>query len=218
MGPKQAWRVLTLVIMLLTAVSTVVLISLGYDAYPVLFLALVTVLVYFYVLYKRYHVEVVPGSDIMLFDDPDDLRILAGIYGLDGKGDTEELRARLIAFARSNKEKAFTWVAPRAVVAFGSVFELADGATPCTELQRPSAKNLVGGRTRSPSRRANIRACPVCDAAVESSGSICAECGADIEFYTVLSESKVGKRLISRKNVAVRRKLRYDVPTLGEDR
>ena len=81
-----------------------------------------------------------------------------------------------------------------------------------------STRGLFGGKPRSPERLKRLRACPICDNRVGKSGGICGECGADLEFYSALSESKVGKRLISEKADGVRRKLRYDVPLLGENR
>jgi hypothetical protein len=81
-----------------------------------------------------------------------------------------------------------------------------------------SGKGLVGGRPRSPERLEKLKVCPICDNRLKKPGGICSECGADLEFYSVLSESKVGKRLISEKAGGVRRKLRYDVPLLGENR
>jgi hypothetical protein len=228
MEPKQAWRAFSLIVFLVDASSVAALVDIGYDPTPVVFSALVVVLVYIYVLYKRYHVEVVPESDIKLFDDIDDLRILSRIYGTDEKGDEEALRQRLIQFVRANGDNAFTWVAPRSVLAFGSALELPPSLpakTPTEPLrQRDLAgppkrqRVLVGGRSRSPSRLAGIKACAVCDAQVAKSEPICPECGADLEFYSVLSESKVGRRIVSKKSDAVRRKLRYTVPSLGETR
>jgi hypothetical protein len=228
MEPKQAWRALSLIVFLVDAASAAVLVGIGYDPTPVAFSALVVILAYIYVLYKRYHVEVVPESDIKLFDDIDDLRILSRIYGTDEKGDEEALRQRLVQFVRANGNKAFTWVAPRSVLALGSALELPPSLrarVPTRPLeQREGAgaparqRVLVGGKPRSPSRLAGIKACPVCDSQIAKSEPICHECGADLEFYSVLSESKVGRRLVSGKSEAVRRKLRYSVPSLGETR
>lgn len=213
------------------AISTA-LVDMGYDSMPIALSALVTIMAYLYALYKRYHVEVVSESDIKLFDDIDDLRILSRIYGTDDSGDAEVLRQRLIKFVRANEDRAFTWVAPRSVLAFGSAFELAP-PPPAREpakrvswlagqLAEPAASHrqrvLLGGKSRSNARLLSIKTCPMCDAQTPESGTICTECGADLEFYTVLSESKVGKRLISEKSSAVRRKLRYAVPSLGEIR
>jgi hypothetical protein len=228
MEPKQAWRAFTLILFLVDVASAAALLDIGYDPFPVIFSALVVILIYTYILYKRYHVEVVPESDIKLFDDIDDLRILSRIYGTDENGDEEALRQRLIQFVRASGDNAFTWVAPRSVLALGSALELPP-SPPAKTTTRPLEQRdragaparqrvLVGGKSRSPSRLAGIKACPVCDAQVARSEPICPECGADLEFYTVLSESKVGRRLVSKKSDAVRRRLRYAVPSLGETR
>lgn len=226
MEPKQAWRALSLIVFLVDVASAAALVDIGYDPIPVILSALVVILIFIYVVYKRYHVEVVPESDIKLFDDIDDLRILSRIYGTDEKGDEEALRQRLVQFVRANGDKAFTWVAPRFVLAFGSALELPrsiPAKTPTKPLEQRDGtvvqirqRVLVGGKSRSPSRLAGIKACSICDAQVAKSDPICPECGADLEFYSVLSESKVGKRLVSEKSDAVRRKLRYSVPSLGE--
>jgi hypothetical protein len=228
MEPKQAWRALSLIVFLVDVASAAALVGIGYDLTPVIFSALVVILVYIYVLYKRYHVEVVPESDIKLFDDIDDLRILSRIYGTDEKGDEEALRQRLVQFVRANGGKAFAWVAPRSVLALGSALELPPSVpakAPAKPLEQQDGAGaparqrvLVGGKSRSPSRLAGIKACSICDAQVARSEPICPECGADLEFYSVLSESKVGRRLVSEKSDAVRRKLRYAVPSLGETR
>jgi hypothetical protein len=228
MEPKQAWRAFSFIVFLVDVAFAAALLDIGYDPTPVVFSALVVILLYIYVLYKRYHVEVVTESDLKLFDDIDDLRILSRIYGTDEKGDEEELRQRLVQFVRANEDKAFTWVAPRSVLALGSALELPpsmpaksptnileqrDGAGPPTR-----QRVLLGGKMRSPSRLAGIKSCSICDAQVARSAPTCPECGADLEFYSVLSESKVGRRLVSKKSDAVRRKLRYAVPSLGETR
>lgn len=208
---------MSLIVVLAVFLAAAVLIDMDADPFEVALVSLIALVVYGYVLYKRYHVEVVPESDIDLFDDPDDLRILCSIYGLDDCDDESKARKRLVDFVRTNRGRAYTWVAPRAVLTFGSTFELTPplrsapvGAVP--------AKPLVGGKARSDSRLSGIRSCPLCDAAVSGKTTICPECGTDLEFYSALSETKIGKRLISRKNVAVRRKLRYSVPSSGDDR
>jgi hypothetical protein len=228
MEPKQAWRAFSLIVFLVDVAFAAALLDIGYDPTPVVFSALVIILVYIYILYKRYHVEVVPESDVKLFDDIDDLRILSRIYGTDEKGDEEALRGGLIQFVRANEDKAFTWVAPRSVLALGSALELPPSLSakaPTKPLeQRDGAvaparqRVLLGGKSRSPSRLAGIKACSICDARVARSEPVCPECGADLEFYSVLSESKIGRRLVSKKSDAVRRKLRYAVPSLGETR
>lgn len=223
MGPKQAWAAFSFIALAWDVVLALVLLQLGYDGYPVALVTGSAALIYIYVVYKRYHVEVVPESDIMQFDDVNDLRILSGIYGLDTSGTHSELRERLLTFARANRDKAFVWIAPRSVISLGSALEVPAESAFATErpADRPSTvstRGLVGGRPRSPERLKRLRACPICDNRVGKSGGICNECGADLEFYYTLSESKVGKRLISEKADGVRRKLRYDVPLLGENR
>jgi hypothetical protein len=220
MGPKQAWVVFSFIALSTDIVLALGLLGLGFDGYPVALLAGLAALVYVYVVYKRYHVEVVPESDLVQFDDVDDLRILSSIYGLDVRGTEGEVRERLIAFARANKENAFVWIAPRSVISIGSALEVPAG--PNTPMERrtdkppaASPRGSAGGMSRGPER---LKACPICDNRVRRLDGICSECGADLEFYYALSESKVGKRLISEKAESVRRKLRYDVPLLGENR
>jgi hypothetical protein len=223
MGPRQAWVAFSFIVFAADFVLALGLLELGYDWYPVALVTGSAALIYIYVLYKRYHVEVVPESDILQFDDVDDLRILSSIYGLDIQGTEKDLRDRLLVFARANEDNAFVWVAPRSIISLGSALEVPTGVALATErpADRPSTvstRGLFGGRPRSPERLKRLRACPICDNRVGKSGGICSECGADLEFYSALSESKVGKRLISEKADGVRRKLRYDVPLLGENR
>jgi len=220
MGPKQAWEVFSFIALAADLVLALGLLGLGYNGYPVALLAGSIALIYIYIVYKRYHVEVVPETDVMLFDDVDDLRTLSSIYGLDNNGTEQELRNSLLAFARTNRDNAFVWVAPRSVISLGSALEVPSGPIAAAErlADRSSSSALVGGKPRSPERLRRLRACPICDSPVSKSEIICIECGADLEFYSALSESKVGKRLISEKAEDVRRKLRYDVPLLGENR
>ncbi len=223
MGPRQAWIVFSFIALVADFVLALGLLRLGYDSYAVALVTGSIALIYIYVVYKRYHVEVVPESDIMRFDDVDDLRILSSIYGLDTQGSGTDLRERLLAFARANENDTFVWVAPKSVVSLGSALEISSGPPlapqhPSDSPPAASTRGLVGGRPRSPEGLNALRACPICDSRVRKSGGICSECGADIEFYSALSESKVGKRLISEKADGVRRKLRYDVPLLGENR
>jgi len=219
-----------LLVVLAIAAACAGLLLLGYEQYQVAAIAIVVLAVYFYVLYKRYNVEVIPERDILLFEDPDDLRILCSIYGLDLSGGSALLRQRLIDFSRANKEQSFVWVVPRAVSRVGAMLEAAPqvehaasqrGATELVKQllsegarteKLPSA--LVGGKTRSQTRRLAIRACPVCDSPVQKTGHECVECGADLEFYLTLSESRVGRRLISEKAETRRRKLRYEVTAI----
>lgn len=215
MNPGQAWRVVSLIAVLALATAAALLVDVGYDPLAVTLLSAVVLIAYGYVLYKRYHVEVIPESDLALFDDPDDLRILCRIYGLETDGDEQSLRSRLGMFVNENHDRAFTWVAPKAVLALGSTFEMPSDENAIETRPRPDG-GLICGKTRSAARLSDISTCPVCDATVLAGAGSCSRCGADLEFYVALSETKVGKRLLSEKNVAVRRKLRYAVPSLGD--
>jgi len=216
MSPKNAWLTFSMLVVFGDIAAMIVLVDLGYPEMVVFAIGPVVLLFYFYVLYKRYHVEVVPESDIPLFTDPDDLRILCRIYGLDGDGPESDLRERLMTFSRANSPRPFAWVAPGLVQSLGEALEIPEireAADSGTE-----ARSLTGGKARSDSRLMNLDLCPVCDAELPIGGTTCAECGADLEFYAVLRESKVGRRLVSEKARVVRRKLRYDVPALEEKR
>jgi hypothetical protein len=137
-------------VVLVVAVSAALSVDMGYDSLAVVLVSAIVLIIYPYVLYKRYHVEVVPESDIALFDDPDDLRILCRIYGLYTDGDEADLRRRLVKFVRTNNAKAFTWVAPKAVLGFGSTFELSAKETASTKTL-PADKGLICGKERSES-------------------------------------------------------------------
>jgi len=215
MEPKQAWGAFSIVVILADAVATAVLIDLEYEPVLAAAIALIALLAYFYVLYKRYHVEVVPENDIMQFKDPDDLRILCGIYGLETTGNETELRNRLLGFARAHNDSAFVWVAPKTVLFFGTALEIPQA--PGGKSARP-ARSLLGGDAGSSARLAGVTRCPICDAKAPRKGSICKECGADLGFYLALGVSKVGKLVLSEKAGEVRRKLRYEVPSMGENR
>jgi Ca2+/Na+ antiporter len=210
------------VFVLAVVLAAVVLIDLGISPIPTLLLAIVVVVVYLYVLYKRYNVEVVPEADLRLFDDVDDLRILSSIYGLDCTGGEADLRARLTVFVRAHKDKAFVWVAPGGVARLAAALEVptetipkpVQPAPPKTLAERLVTETLAQTAPRAKTRLA-MKKCPVCDAVTKDREDICAECGADLNLYAVLAESKVGKRLASRKVVGARRKLRHRGPTLG---
>lgn len=222
MQPRQAWGAFTVVFVLALVLAAVVLVDLGSPFTPTFLLAVVAIIIYLYVLYKRYNVEVVPEADLKLFDDVDDLRILSSIYGLDCTGREADLRARLTAFVRANKDKAFVWVAPGGVAKLGAALEVPTETRPKPAEPAPT-KTLVerlvseapAQRARRSAARPAIKKCPVCDAVPKDREDICAECGADLSLYAVLMESKVGKRIASRKVVSARRRLRYQVPTLG---
>lgn len=214
MEPKQAWGVFSLLMLLAVAALVLAFVNMGFPVMVVASSGMVAILVYGYVLYKRYNVEVVPESDICLFTDTDDLRILCRIYGLDCSGEDQALRDRLMVFARKNRSKAFAWVAPKAVLSVGSALEVSEKTVQEPE-PAPAKPHLTGGLERSEARLTGIRSCPICDAKVSGKDRVCWECGADLEFYAVFQESKVGKRFVTEKAKEVRRKLRYDVPSLG---
>ncbi len=223
MRAEQAWGAFSLVFALAVIAVAATLFSLGHDPYLVGAFAAVAPMVYLYVLYKRYHIELVTEGDIALFRDPDDLRILCEIYGLESTGKAVVDRQRLRGFVRAHPGRAFVWVAPKPVRSVGSA--LAIPPPPVEEemtvpammkkllSDRPSEASLtgplVGGRKRSSARLASMSGCPVCDSPLGRSQAVCLRCGADLEFYSVLAESKVGRKLLSEKTEARKRKLRY---------
>lgn len=197
------------------ALVSALLIASGEEVYFVLPFAVVSTAIYLYIIYKRYRVELVTEGDVRLFDDPDDLRILCAIYGLRRTGTPNWLRHRLAQFARANADIAFVWVAPRALRRIASGLEL---TMEKEEAELPenlhqfvvrliteegaddwSDRPLVWGKKRSRSRLISIEACPICDADVKGGGAVCRECGADLEFYDALAESRVGRRLLAER-------------------
>src|SRR4030042_405298 len=106
MEPKQAWGAFSLLILLADVAVVLALVNMGYPDMVVVSLGMLVLLVYGYVLYKRYNVEVVPEADICLFTDTDDLRILCRIYGLDCSGGELGLRVRLSAFVEETRDRA----------------------------------------------------------------------------------------------------------------
>ncbi|MCU0859712.1 MAG: hypothetical protein MUE55_03915 [Thermoplasmata archaeon] len=243
MVPGKAWGAFSLVYVLAVAAACAALPILGFDWSISVAFAIVALMFYGYIVYKRYRVEVVPEGDILLFDDPDDLRILCDIYGLETTGKEGALRERLVSFARENSDRSFVWVSPRAVHLFGAAFELGveetvepsarARPTPPPARQEEDLPTLVsrllsedglptelgaltGGKARSIARLSAMKACPLCDSKLPKGAVACHECGADLEFYAVLGETAIGKRLISQKAVAERRKLRYPVPQLRD--
>lgn len=228
MRAEQAWGAFSLVFVLATVAVAATLFSLGHDPYLAGSLAVMAIMVYLYVVYKRYHIELVTEGDLTLFTDPDDLRILCQIYGLGSSGKPVVDRHKLREFVRAHPEGAFVWVAPKPVRSFGSALEVPP--PPAEEemtvpammkkllSSRPSEASLtgplVGGLKRSKARLAAVTRCPVCESPPGRSGGICLSCGADLEFYTVLAESKVGRRLLSEKTEARKRKLRYPRQTM----
>jgi hypothetical protein len=224
MRAGEVWGAITVLFVSALATVTAFLIASGEEAYFVLPFAVVALSVYLYIVYKRYRVEVVPEGDLKLFDDVFDLRILCGIYGLPRTGTPYWLRHRLAQFARANSGRSFVWVAPR------SAKRIASGLEVSHEKEEPelpqdlhefvvrmvsdgpsddrSRRPLVWGAQRSNARLNSITACPVCDAEVGGRVAICRECGADLEFYIVLAESKVGRRLVAQKAGQRYRKIR----------
>jgi len=238
MHPKQAWGVASLMFVLGVLGAGAALVSAGSPPYPTAAVSGLVVLLFFYILYKRYHVEVVPESDLLLFDSEDDLRLLCRIYGLDPDGGKSVLRRRLVEFSREQRGRPFVWVAPKSVRSLASALELEQPRPLRIPVPSPEApereripdlffkvisdvpseealsSRLVGGKNRSAERLSTISACPVCDAEVEGGGPLCPVCGADLEFYIALSESRVGRRMVSAKAAASRRKLRYPLSPL----
>ena len=213
MEPKRAWVAFSAVLVAGVVVAGLILLDLGLSISVVVIFVVTALVLYFYVLYKRYNVEVITENDVMLFDDPDDLRIICSIYGLDATGEPGALRQRLLTFVRAHKDDSFVWVAPDMVLSLGSAITMGRHRAGESS-QFANAKPLIGGRPRSESRLSAIDECPVCDAKVPKKGTICPECGADLEFYAALRESRLGKLVLSEKSGSVRRKLRYEVPPL----
>lgn len=224
---KRAWGAATLVVILTVLAVSGFLLNWGMEYYEVFAIDLITLSCYLYVVYKRYHIEMVPERDLALFDDTDDLRILCGIYGLRTYGGPAILKQRLKDFSRKNVSSSFVWVAPKAVHSLASALEVNTSPEAAEETKDvaglvkemvsagPSRKApsvmLIGGKRRSSERLATISSCPLCESEVPKGKATCPECGADLEFYTVLSESRLGKRILAEKAEASRRKLRYPV-------
>ena len=224
MRAHDAWRAFTVLFALALAIVSAFMISRGVEFIVVIFVAVVAVAVYLYIVYKRYHVELITEDDLRLFDDSEDLRILCRIYGLPHKGASKRLRYRLAQYARMNSGRSFVWVAPMFMKNFVSALEFAPGMYEDEELPEDSNellvrmisgrgpagvanRPLVWGMCRSPSRRRAITACPVCDASVGQRAPVCGECGADLEFYDALTESKIGRRLVAQKSDGQGRKV-----------
>jgi len=214
MKPGQAWKVLSLMFVLGVIVVAAALASVGYDPFAIAAGALVVLLVYPYVLYKRYHVEVVPERDIALLNDTDDLRLLCRIYGLPHDGGRMALRSRLLKFIAENRGNAFAWVAPRGVLGFGSAFAL-----PSVEENQTATGHSEGrGVPASKESQLGRSACPICETPVPAGTKTCAVCGADQEFYSSVMDTRIGKLLVSQREAALRRKPRYSPPRSGGDR
>ena len=211
---------------LMVATAVVLLVLMKFSNYVVITCGGIALLLYFYVIYKRYHVEVVPERDVVLFEDKEDLQILCEIYGLETAGSHGDLRRRLIGFAKEHEKEAFTWVAPKAIISFGSTLaatepepqvqsSVLDQLLKETDAELIRSRGLVFGLAKKRPVTKTLKACPICDAKPPRSITICPKCGADLEFYTSLSESKVGRRMVKRKARTVSRKLRVEVPPLA---
>lgn len=219
MRAGEAWGAITVLFVSGIALVSAFFIASGEEIFFVLPFGVVAISSYLYVVYKRYRVELVTEGDVRLFDDPEDLKILCAIYGLPRTGNPNWLRHRLVRFSRENADSSFVWVAPKALRRIASGLEV---TTEKEEEELPdrlhdlvvrmvsdspgtdwSRRPLVWGMKRSRSRLSSIESCPICEADVTGVTAVCTECGADLEFYEVLSESKVGRRLVAQR--AVRR-------------
>lgn len=219
MRAEQAWATFSLLFAFCAVIAAAALISLGQDPYQVGAFAVCASAVYLYVVYKRYHIELVTEGDIALFTDPEDLRILCGIYGIGGTGRPLVDRQRLKDFVRAHPDTAFVWTAPRAVSSLGSALAMPE-PEPEEEMTVPALmKKLVSDRPSESSLKGSLiwdadgrsRAsvaptqCPVCDSALRGRGDTCPECGADLWFYSALADSRLGRRLLSEKMGAKRK-------------
>lgn len=218
MNARDVWAVFTLLVVLAVAVLAAFMVNRGEEPAIVFSIAAAALAVYLYVLYKRYRVELVSENDLKLFIDPEDLAILCEIYGLPSTGSPSWLMHRLALQARACSDQHFIWVAPRFMrsVASGLVAgpdeDLGEPPEDAAELiirmvadddpAKRVARPLVGGRRRSAARLRGMTACPVCDSGVTRRSYVCERCGADLEFYEVLSESKIGRRLVAEKSGA----------------
>lgn len=224
MRAGEVWGAVTVLFVSALATVSALLTARGEEVFFVLPFVVVILSIYLYVVYKRYHVELVPEGDLELFDDPDDLRILCAIYGLPRTGSPNWLRHRLAQFARANSGSSFVWVAPRSMKKIASGLEV---SLEKEEQELPenlhefvvrmvadkpsddwSRRPLVWGVQRSRSRLSSIASCPICDSEVGGRKAVCGECGADLEFYNALVESKVGRRLVAQEVGQRYRKLR----------
>lgn len=210
MDARHSWGVLGMFFLLADLAACAFLVSSGFDPLPVTVFGAVAILMFGYVVYKRYNVEVLSEEDISLFDEPDDLVLLCKIYGLDHRGDAEVLRQRLATFVQEHRHEAFVWVAPRVVRSLGQVLSLGGAPKAHHDIGSGRCATLADGRQGARQARRTTTACPICGARTRSDDELCRECGADLDFYGALSELKVGRLILSgRKAGAIRRKLRY---------
>ena len=204
-------------------IASALLINAGYSNGPILTVGIAGAAVYAYVVYKRYRVEVVPASDLKMFDDVEDLRILCKIYALDATGGETRLRKRLESFAESNRDRVFVWIVPRWAswaMAMDARRSTSSGLATIllSDKRRRSGSNtrpLIAG---DGSEKGRLKVCPICDHRAPLTGMVCKNCGADLSLYVALSSSRIGRRLVDEKATVVRRKLRYDAPALRDEK
>lgn len=222
MRSEQSWAITTMMLVLAVFAAGAVMVSLGHDPFQIGAFSAIAVVVYLYVVYKRYHIELVTQGDIALFSDPEDLRLLCEIYGIGGTGRPLVDRQRLKNFVRAHPGRAFVWVAPRPVRSMGSALALPEpeGEEEQTvhslvrrlTADRPSQSSMRGSLMWDSEGRAGVTTtpdeCPVCESSLDGSGDICPECGADLAFYSALADSRLGRRLLSEKTDARKRKHR----------
>jgi hypothetical protein len=216
MEPRRAWGVFSFVLLTGVAIAAAAFYDLGFDPAFVLAFAIIVPIFYLYIVYKRYNVEVITENDAMLVDDPEDLRIICSIYGLDATGEPGAMRQRLLSFVRKNQEKAFTWVAPKVVLSVGSSLQMPEAGDVPRSRQFSNARPLVGGKPRDDARLSAIDKCPVCGSRAPRKASTCGECGADLEYYAALGELKLGKLVLSEKAASARRKPRNEAKNVRE--
>ena len=221
MNARDVWATFTMLVVLAIAVVSAFVINRGQEPAIVVSMAVAAFAVYLYVLYKRYRVEMVPEDDLRLFTDPEDLAILCDIYGLPNTGSRSWLMHRLALLSRAYADQHFIWVAPRFMKSIASSLvagpegDLGEPPEDAVDLVarmvsgngpgKVPARPLVWGKRRSSARLRSMSACPVCDSPVTHRSLVCEKCGADLEFYDALSESKIGRMLVAEK-VGVRGK------------
>jgi predicted RNA-binding Zn-ribbon protein involved in translation (DUF1610 family) len=223
MRAERAWVAFSFIFVLCVVAVAAMFIGAGRDPYQVVPFSIAALAVYLYIVYKRYHIELVTKADIDLFSEPEDLRILSNIYGLKGTGIESVDRNRLIAFSKANEGKTFVWVAPGFVQDVSTALEIEESEMrteeSANELMRrllsdlPTASrlpvNLVRGEPRNPRKLSDIYWCPVCKFRLKKTVAVCPECGADLLFYSTLAKSHLGRRLISAKEERKKSKFRY---------
>lgn len=222
MRAEQAWATFSLLFALCAIIAAATLISMGFDPYQTGAFAVSALAIYLYIVYKRYHIELVTEGDIGLFTETEDLKILCEIYGLGGTGRPLIDRQRLKDFVRGHPHVAFVWTAPKAVRSVGSALTMPE-PEPEEELTVPALmKKLMADRPSDASLKSSLiwdadgrsrapmvaKQCPVCDSDLRGHRDLCPECGADLRFYSSLTYSRLGRRLLSEKTEARKRKHR----------